>query len=75
MEAQTNQEKQQNKIPPKEKYGLTLSEAISYFSIGRDKLVDLLKSNNEFNLYFLNGNKIIVKRQAFENFLENISIV
>lgn len=58
------------KIPLSEKFNLTISEASSYFNIGRDKLYELAKEEgNNYTLH--NGKTILFKRKQLEKFLEN----
>lgn len=56
------------KIPISEKYALTISEVMSYFNIGRDKLYFLAKEEgNNYTLH--NGKTILFKRKLLEDFL------
>lgn len=56
-------------IPYNQRYGLSLNEASIYFGIGKTRLKEILSNDNEAKYMFKNGNKIIVKRQEFENYL------
>lgn len=52
----------------KDKFLLTTTEAVKYFGIGKNKLMELLNQNEDlFVLY--NGNRRMVKRTNVENFL------
>ena len=63
-----------NKIPIKDKYTLTISEASEYFNIGRDKLYELARGGgNNYTLH--NGKNILIKRQQLERYLENKSYI
>lgn len=57
------------KVPVWEKVNLSLEEAASYFGIGINKLREM---TNEDNCPFVlwNGSKRMIKRKAFEKFLE-----
>lgn len=56
-------------IPAWEKANLNLEEAAAYFGIGINKLRDMTNDENcPFVLW--NGNKRLVKRKQFEQFLE-----
>ena len=57
------------KVPVWEKANLSLEEAAAYFGIGINKLRDM---TNEENCPFVlwNGNKRLIKRKQFEQFLE-----
>ncbi len=56
-------------IPTSDKFALTISEASAYFNIGRDKLYELAKEeNNPYTLH--NGKIILFKRKQLEKYLE-----
>jgi excisionase family DNA binding protein len=56
-------------VPVWEKANLSMEEAAAYFGIGINKLREL---TNEDNCSFVlwNGSKRMIKRKAFEKFLE-----
>lgn len=58
-----------DKIPLWEKANLSLEESAAYFGIGINKLREM---TNEDNCPFVlwNGSKRMIKRKAFERFLE-----
>lgn len=57
------------KVPIWEKANLSLEEAAAYFGIGINKLRDM--TNDDGCLYVLwNGSKRLIKRRAFEKYLE-----
>lgn len=57
-------------IPFWEKACMTLEEASAYSSIGINKLREITEDEKcEFVMYV--GNKRLVKRKLFENYLEN----
>ena len=59
-----------NSVPIWEKANLNLEEAAAYFGIGINKLRDMTNENNcPFVLW--NGNKRLIKRRAFERFLDS----
>ena len=59
-----------NSVPIWEKANLNLEEAAAYFGIGINKLRDMTNGNNcPFVLW--NGNKRLIKRRAFERFLDS----
>lgn len=56
-------------VPLWEKSNLTIEEAAAYFGIGANKLRELTCNDNcKFVLWV--GSKRLVKRRAFEKFLE-----
>lgn len=56
-------------VPIWEKANLSMEEAAAYFGIGINKLLEM---TNEDNCPFVlwNGSKRMIKRKAFEKFLE-----
>lgn len=61
---------EKRKIPVWRKYSLTIAEASEYFGIGEKVLRRFIKehSNEDFLIY--NGVKVLIKRTAFENYLD-----
>ena len=61
-------------IPIWEKLTLTIDEAIRYSNIGRDALYRLC---NEPDCKFVlkNGRNILIKRKAFEKFIESVNYI
>lgn len=57
------------KVPVWEKANLSMEEAVAYFGIGINKLREM---TNEDNCPYVlwNGSKRMIKRKAFEKFLE-----
>lgn len=58
-------------VPLNEKYTLTIKEASGYFSIGIKKLYKLA-SENIGNFAVRHGNKYLIIRSKFEEYLLNI---
>ena len=58
-------------VPIWEKYMLTVDEAVQYFGIGEKKMRMLIAENINTNYCFIVqiGNKSLINRQKFENFL------
>ena len=65
----TNQNQQVTSLPIDRKMLLSIREAAEYSNIGINKIYELLKQPNcPFVLYV--GTKKLVKRRAFEEFIE-----
>ena len=58
-------------VPIWEKYMLTVDEAVQYFGIGERKMRTLIAENINTDYCFTVqiGNKSLINRQKFENFL------
>lgn len=57
-------------IPIWEKYALTLEEAAAYFNIGQNKISSMATSDSCPFVLFV-GRKKLIKRQAFEHYLNH----
>lgn len=65
---------EENKVPLSEKYSLTIKEAADYFSIGVKKMRRLAEDNlGDFAVY--NGNRYLVLREKFEDYLQRASSI
>ena len=62
------------KVPIYQKQNLTLKEAAEYSNIGINRLTMLIKEPTcNFVLYV--GNKRLIKRKLFDEFIENINMI
>ena len=62
-------------IPYWEKYMLTLREAAEYFHIGDKKLRQIVEENMDANFLLTSGNRFMIKRKLFEEFLDSSSVI
>ena len=53
-----------------EKYNLTIKEAVQYFNIGEKNLRKLVANNPTADYILMIGNKILIKRKMFEQFID-----
>ena len=58
------------KVPPWEKFTLTLEEAAAYYGIGVNKLRELTNEEECKYVLFV-GNKRLIKRNLFATYLES----
>jgi excisionase family DNA binding protein len=64
----------EQKIPLNEKYSLTIKEAAGYFSIGVKKMRRLAEDNlGDFAVY--SGNRYLILRERFEDYLRRASAI
>ena len=62
------------KVPIYQKQNLTLEEAAEYSNIGINRFTMLIKEPTcNFVLYV--GNKRLIKRKLFDEFIENINMI
>lgn len=59
------------KVPPWEKFALTLEEAAAYYGIGVNKIREIT-NDEECKFVLWIGNKRLIKRKLFSEFLEGI---
>ena len=62
-------------IPYWETYMLTLREAAEYFHIGEKKLRQIVDENMDADFLLTSGNRIMIKRKRFEEFLDSSSVI
>ena len=62
-------------IPYGEKYMLTLREAAEYFHIGEKKMRQIAYDNMDAKFLLESGNRIMIKRKLFEEFLDRASVI
>ena len=66
---------QQNIIPVWKRYVLTITEAAEYYHIGENKLRMIADEHPEADFIIMNGNRILIKRQKFEEYLDRAMVV
>ena len=62
-------------IPVWEKYALTLREAAEYFHIGEKKMRQIVDDHMGANFLLESGNRVMIKRKLFEEFLDGASVI
>lgn len=66
---------QENTIPVWKRYILTITEAAEYYHIGENKLRMIADEHPEAGFIIMNGNRILIKRQKFEEYLDRATVV
>lgn len=64
-----------NEIPYWEKYMLTLREAAEYFHIGEKKMRQIVDDNMDANFLLESGNRVMIKRKLFEEYLDRAAVI
>ena len=67
--------KLQTEIPVWNKYLLSIEEAASYFHIGINKMHRLVSQNTHAPWVLWNSNRALIKRKAFEDYIERINAI
>lgn len=62
-------------IPVWCRYTLTIEEAAQYYHIGETKIRSLVDEHPNETFYVMNGNRVLIKRQKFENYLDQATVV
>lgn len=66
---------QENTIPVWKRYILTITKAAEYYHIGENKLRMIADEHPEADFIIMNGNRILIKRQKFEEYLDRATVV
>lgn len=66
---------QKGVIPVWKRYALTITEAAEYYHIGENKLRMIAGEHPEADFIIMNGNRILIKRQKFEEYLDHATVV
>ncbi len=62
-------------VPVWRKYTLSIEEAAAYFRIGENKLRNLISRNSNAKYLLWNGNRVQIKRNLFEQFIDGIDAI
>ena len=54
---------------------MTVEEAAAYFRIGEHKLRRLINENKKAEYLLWNGNRVQIKRQKFEKFVDTLEAI
>ena len=66
---------EQPQVEIKDKFCLTIEEAVAYFNIGEKKLRKIVSDNMDTGVIIQNGVKILIKRKLFEDYLKDITAI
>ena len=62
-------------VPVPNRYAMTIEAAAEYFGIGQKKIRKLAEDNPNAGFFLHNGNRLLIKRKAFEAFLDKLDAV
>ncbi len=62
-------------VPIWEKYTLSIEEAAVYFRIGEGKLRQLIEDDKRAKYLLWNGNRVQIKRELFERFVDELEVI
>ena len=63
------------KVPIRDKYALDVLEASEYFGIGERRLRKIITENLDSGIVLQNGVKYLIKREKFEAFLDERTMI
>lgn len=66
---------QENRVQIKDKFCLTIDEAVDYFNIGEKKMRKIVSEHLDSDFVIQNGVKFLIKRKRFEDFLNATSSI
>ena len=62
-------------IPVWKRYTLTVTEAAEYYHIGEGKLRSIAEEHKSDDFIIFNGNRVLFKRERFEEFLDRVAVI
>ena len=62
-------------VPIWEKFTLTVNKAAQYFNLGEKKIRKLADDYEDYGFVLQNGNKTLIKRSKFEDFINETNAV
>ena len=65
----------ETQVQIRNKFCLTIDEAVIYFNIGEKKLRKLVSDNLDSGFIIQNGVKFLIKRKRFEDFLNDLTAI
>lgn len=68
-------EREQKSVLINEKYNLTIKEAVQYFNIGEKSIRKIVADNPTAEYILMVGNKVLIKRKLFEQFIDETSSI
>lgn len=62
-------------IPVWKRYTLNIEEAANYYHIGQGKLREIVEEHPEAEFVIYNGNRVLIKRKRFEQYLDACMVI
>lgn len=62
-------------VPLWKRYALTIPEAAAFYHIGETKLRNIVDEHPNDSFAILNGNRVLIKREKFEEYLDTASVI
>ena len=68
-------DRQMDIVPLYRKYNLTIKETVEYFNIGEKNIRKVIADNPTADYILMVGNKTLIKRKLFEQFIDETSSI
>lgn len=65
----------QFEIPIWKRYTLNIEEAANYYHIGQGKLREIVEEHPDAEFVIYNGNRVLIKRKRFEEYLDACTVI
>lgn len=62
-------------VPVYMRYLLNIEEAAAYYHIGEKKLREMADIYTNSGFIIMNGNRVLIKRQKFQEFLDEATVI
>lgn len=54
---------------------MDIKEAAEYYHIGEKKFREMAEVYSDYGFFLMNGNRLLIKREKFQEFLENATAI
>ena len=75
QEGEIYMKEEQFEIPIWKRYTLNIEEAANYYHIGQGKLREIVEEHPEAEFVIYNGNRVLIKRKRFEQYLDACTVI
>lgn len=75
QEGEVYMKEEQFEIPIWKRYTLNIEEAANYYHIGQGKLREIVEEHPEAEFVIYNGNRVLIKRKRFEEYLDACTVI
>ena len=75
QEGEVYMKEEQFEIPIWKRYTLNIEEAANYYHIGQGKLREIVEEHPEAEFVIYNGNRVLIKRKRFEQYLDACTVI
>ncbi len=66
---------EEGSVPVYQRYLLNIEEAATYYHIGEKKLREMADIYTNSGFIIMNGNRVLIKREKFQEFLDEATVI